>query len=53
MKNLAFFDRLWPKSLHFENGIRIRYGHSYNYNGRRIGTSRPTRMRSIEWCHFQ
>ena len=32
-------------SPYFENGTR--YGHSYN--GRRIGT----RMRSIEWCHFQ
>jgi len=32
-------------SLYFENGRR--YDHSYN--GRRIGT----RMRSIEWCHYQ
>jgi len=32
-------------SLYIENGTR--YGHSYNE--RRIGT----RMRSIEWCHFQ
>jgi len=32
-------------SLYFENDTI--YGHSYN--GRLIGT----RMRSIEWCHFQ
>jgi len=32
-------------SFYFENGTG--YGHSYT--GRRIGT----RMRSIEWCHFQ
>ena len=41
-EKLAFSPNI---SLYFENDKR--YGHSYNK--RRIGT----RMRSIEWCHFQ
>ena len=32
-------------SLYLQNDTRYRH----NYNGRRIGS----RMRSIEWCHFQ
>jgi len=32
-------------ALYFENGTRC----GRSYNGRRTGT----RMRSIEWCHFQ
>jgi len=43
-EKLAFFD-LFAMPLYFENGTR--YGCSYN--GRRIWT----RMRSVEWCHFQ
>jgi len=42
MNNLAFANN---DSLYFENSTR--YGHSYN--GRRLGT----RVRSIQWCHFQ
>ena len=38
----AFFANI---SLYFEIGTRC----GYSYNGRRIGT----RMRSVEWCHFQ
>ena len=41
-ENLAFSAIISP---YFENGTR--YGH--NYNGGRI----RSRMRSIEWCHFQ
>jgi len=32
-------------SLNFENGKRC----GYSYNGKRIGS----RMRSVEWCHFE
>jgi len=42
MENCHFSTNI---SLYFENGNR--YGSSYN--GRQIGT----RMRSIEWYHFQ
>jgi len=42
VEKLAFSTNI---SLYVENGTR--YGQSYN--ARRIGT----RMRSIEWCHFQ
>jgi len=41
-EKLAFFDIV---SLYFENSTR----HGHSYNGKRIGT----RMRTIEWCHYQ